>query len=173
MVGANTVLKDNPFLTNRVSGRQPERIIVDSAMRIPAGSNVFSDIKRSPVTIAVSRPSKKIVRYNGLARILVAGEKDGKVDLRRLFSALAKEGMTHIMVEGGGEIAASLIKERLADRFIFFIAPKIIGGKYAVTSVEGEGIAAVKDAYRLRYLSVRKFSEDLVIEAEAVQCLPE
>ena len=66
----------------------------------------------------------------------------------------------HLLVEGGGEIAASMIRERLVDEAYFFIAPKIIGGRSATTSVEGRGIRHLKDAVLLNNMEVKKIGSD-------------
>jgi len=69
-------------------------------------------------------------------------------------------------VEGGGELIASLVKENLVDRFLVFIAPKIIGGRDAKTAVEGSGIENIKDALKLKNMSMKRFKEDILIEAQ-------
>jgi diaminohydroxyphosphoribosylaminopyrimidine deaminase/5-amino-6-(5-phosphoribosylamino)uracil reductase len=88
------------------------------------------------------------------------------VDLKKLLKALAKRGITNILVEGGGELIASLVKENLVDRFLVFIAPKIIGGRDAKTAVEGSGIENIKDALKLKNMSMKRFKEDILIEAQ-------
>jgi diaminohydroxyphosphoribosylaminopyrimidine deaminase/5-amino-6-(5-phosphoribosylamino)uracil reductase len=79
-------------------------------------------------------------------------------------------GIMSVLVEGGGELIAGLLEEKLVDRFLFFIAPKIIGGRSALTSVEGRGIGRVRDALDLGRVSVRKFSKDVLIEARTLKC---
>ena len=74
--------------------------------------------------------------------------------------------MTHVLVEGGGELVAGLVEKRLVDAFLFFIAPKIIGGRDAKTSVEGDGIRRMSQAIRLNGMKIRKFRKDILIEAE-------
>lgn len=169
MVGVNTVIKDNPLLTNRISSdKQPVRIIVDAHLKTPLNSRIFSDIGKSPVYIATVKRDPRISRYEEKgAKVLIVKSKDMMVDLRDLLKTLGKMDIVRIMVEGGGELIASLIEEGLADHFLFFIAPKIIGGRSAKTSVEGRGIARVKDAAILRGVKVRRFKEDILIEAEA------
>ena len=84
----------------------------------------------------------------------------------KLLKALAKKGIMHVLVEGGGELIASIVEKNLADRLLIFVAPKIIGGREAITSVEGSGIAKIKDARRFKIKSVTRFEEDILIEAE-------
>ncbi|MCX5668361.1 MAG: bifunctional diaminohydroxyphosphoribosylaminopyrimidine deaminase/5-amino-6-(5-phosphoribosylamino)uracil reductase RibD [Candidatus Omnitrophica bacterium] len=150
MVGANTVRRDDPLLLSRLSrGKQPVRVIVSGRSAIPHQAKVFSDPHKAPVIV-----------------VKPAGGRGEKVDLKKLLKALAKMGITNILVEGGGELIAGLVKENLVDRFLIFIAPKIIGGRDAKTAVEGSGTALIKDALKLKNMSVRRFREDILIEAE-------
>ena len=182
MVGVNTVMEDDPLLLSRLpvcgrttarqtslpATRQPIRVIVDSRLRTPLKARIFTDIGKSPVVIAAAKetPKAELYRRRG-AQVLIARRKDGKVDLRKLLKALAKRGVVHILAEGGGGLAAGLIEEGLADRFLFFVAPKIIGGKAALTSVEGWGVAKVSGAVGLKNLKMRRSGEDILIEADA------
>ena len=148
MVGANTVIKDNPLLLSNLSGKkQPVRVIVCGDRQIPARLRIFSKLGLSPVILARS--------------------KNGKVDLRKLLRELAKMDIMHVLVEGGGELIASFVQDRLVDQFLFFIAPKIIGGRRAVTSVEGDGVSKVRQAHLLKNIKITKFKNDILIEGEA------
>jgi len=161
--------QDDPMLLPRTGGeKQPARVIVDSRLRTPLKSKIFSSADVSPVIIATtgSVSGRKAAAYvlKG-ATILFAKSKRGRIDLKDLLRKLGGMNLIDILVEGGGELIAGLIEERLADRFLFFIAPKIIGGESAVTSVEGSGISRVRDALNLGSLSVKRFSKDILIEA--------
>lgn len=158
MVGANTIIKDDPLLLSRgLPGKfnQPVRVIIGGSSRIPACAKIFSSQDRSPVISAAPEP---------------CGNK--KVDLLKLLKNLAKMDITHILVEGGGELIASLVEKDLVDRFLIFVAPKIIGGRDAKTSVEGIGVEYIKDALNFENVSVRRFKKDILIEAERQSCLP-
>lgn len=147
MVGANTVIKDNPLLISKTSRlKQPIRVVVCGKRRIPPSSRIFSRTEISPVILADSRK--------------------GRVNLKKLLRSLASLDVAHVLVEGGGELIASLVKEKLVDQFLFFIAPKIIGGKDAVCSVGGKGIAKIAQAADLKNIKLKKFKKDIMIEAE-------
>jgi len=138
MVGAGTVLRDDPLLLSVTSrGKQPVRIVVAGRTKIPPNSRIFSATDKSPVLI-----------------------------VRSLEEALAQDGITNILVEGGGGLIASLIKKDLVDRFLIFIAPKIIGGAFAKTAVEGDGVKKIKDALSFKITNIRKFKNDILVEAE-------
>lgn len=150
MVGANTVLKDDPELLSRIRGcrRQPVRIIVDGRRRIPSTSRIFSS-GRYPVILASS----------------ICG-RNRRPDLAALMKELAKRGITNIIVEGGGELIAGLIEKGMVDKLLIFIAPKIIGGRDAITAVEGAGCASIKAALNFNIVNVRHFKKDILVEAE-------
>lgn len=148
MVGANTVRRDDPLLLSGSRGKQPVRVIVSGRSGLPSGAKIFSDSHKAPVIV-----------------VKPAGRSGEKVDLSKLLTALAKRDITNILVEGGGELIAGLVEENLVDRFLVFIAPKIIGGRDAKTAVEGSGIEKIKDALKLKNMSVKRFKEDILIEA--------
>ncbi|MCX5665737.1 MAG: bifunctional diaminohydroxyphosphoribosylaminopyrimidine deaminase/5-amino-6-(5-phosphoribosylamino)uracil reductase RibD [Candidatus Omnitrophica bacterium] len=150
MVGANTVRRDDPLLLSRSSrDKQPVRVIVSGRSAIPSGAKIFSEKHKYPVIVV--RPDAR------------SGKR---VDLLKLLKALAKNSITNILVEGGGELIASLLEKKLVDRLLVFIAPKIIGGRDAKTAVEGIGIEKIKDAFSLKNISVKRFKEDILIQAE-------
>jgi diaminohydroxyphosphoribosylaminopyrimidine deaminase/5-amino-6-(5-phosphoribosylamino)uracil reductase len=172
MVGVNTVAADDPMLLARRSGtRQPARVIVDSMLRTPVGSRIFSTAGVSPVIVAAAKRAgragaAKYIRKG--ASVIFAKESGGRVDLRDLLKRLAGMGYINILAEGGGELAAGLIERDLVDRVLIFIAPKIIGGKGAITSVEGAGSRRIADAVDLHGLKVRRFSRDILLESDLV-----
>ncbi|MCX5679556.1 MAG: bifunctional diaminohydroxyphosphoribosylaminopyrimidine deaminase/5-amino-6-(5-phosphoribosylamino)uracil reductase RibD [Candidatus Omnitrophica bacterium] len=148
MVGANTVLKDDPSLLCKIPGsKQPMRVIAGGRASIPSSAKIFRSAEKSKVIVAVG--------------------PDGKVDLKDLLRNLGKMGLINILVEGGGELAASLVKGGLVDRYLFFVAPKIIGGRSAATSVEGEGVKLVKDAIGIKDMRAVMVGRDVLIEGYA------
>ena len=80
--------------------------------------------------------------------------------------SLAQEGISSLLVEGGGEIAASFLKGGWVDRACFFIAPIFIGGRQAPTSVEGDGVSRLAKAIRLTNTSVERIGPDILIQGE-------
>lgn len=167
MVGVNTVLVDNPRLDAWFSKRQPVKIIVDSQLSTPQHANIFSG--KSQVIIITLAPkagqeteNRKILQ--GRAKILDVKERSGQVNLRDAMKKLAALGITNILVEGGGTLVGSLFDEGLADKVLFFIAPKIIGGKEAIGSVMGRGVARIDSAIKIKSVKFRRFAEDFLIE---------
>jgi len=77
---------------------------------------------------------------------------------------LAQLGITNILVEGGGTLIGGLFDEGLVDKVLFFISPKIIGGKEAISSVMGGGIARIDKAVKLKEVKLKRIGEDFLIE---------
>ena len=169
MVGSNTIRRDNPLLTNRIGKKQPVRVVVDSTLKVSPAAKIFSTAHISPVIVATHKApiaARRVLEKKGV-EVLTVGSKDGKTDLREVLKIFAQRGMTQILVEGGGELVASLVQDRLADRFLFFISPKIIGGRAAKTSVEGSGIDRIKDAMIIKNIKIKRFSNDILLEGDA------
>ena len=92
--------------------------------------------------------------------------KNGRIDLRTLLRELAELEIAHLLVEGGGETAAGFIENHLVDRILFFIAPKIIGGRDAVTSVEGRGVDKIGKSLQLKDVEIEKIGRDILIKGD-------
>ncbi|MBU0534476.1 MAG: bifunctional diaminohydroxyphosphoribosylaminopyrimidine deaminase/5-amino-6-(5-phosphoribosylamino)uracil reductase RibD [Candidatus Omnitrophica bacterium] len=167
LIGIETLLKDNPQLnTHGLEIKEPKRIIIDSKGRIPLDCNLLKTKGGQIIITTTDKISKKKIRdlKEKGAEIIVISSKEGRVDLKKLMIELAKREITSILVEGGGTINASFIENALADKFVAFLSPMIIGGKNAISPVEGKGIEKIANAVRIRDLSIRKMGEDVVME---------
>ena len=138
MVGAGTACADDPaLLCRRRSRRGAFRVIVDSTGRLPLDARVLNDEHRHMTIIATTRrcPARRLAAYRNCgAAVWVLPAKGGRVSLRRLMTALGRQGLLHAVCEGGGELACSLIADRLVDEFLFFLAPRIMGGGKSIQS---------------------------------------
>jgi len=153
MVGIGTVLKDNPRLTVRLKdkkGNDPHRIIADSRGNIPLDSNV----------ITVQSDAKTIVATTSRMPLCASG----RVDLEKLMRILHQREIDAIILEGGGTLNYSMHFLGLVDKVIYFIAPKILGGKDAATSVDGKGFSSLSDGVELEKVSSRFIGNDLLVE---------
>lgn len=167
MVGVNTIIRDNPKLEVWFSRHQPYKIVVDSQLSTMQDANIFS--KEGSVIIATlpensgqETENRKILAQR--ARILEVKEKEGQVNLKDMMRKLAQWEITNILVEGGGTLIGSLFDEGLVDKVLFFISPKIIGGKEAISSVMGRGIARIDRIIKLKDVKLRHIGEDFLIE---------
>lgn len=179
MVGIGTVLADDPSLTvkgeecrahrkNRGVDEHPARIVVDSRARIPPEASILH--KGSGLRIvAVSEKAdpQKVALLKRSATVIVAGEQ--KVDLKALMDALGSMGIQRIMVEGGGELIAGLIRARLVDEIYTFIGNLIIGGRDAPTLADGEGFLAEDEFSRLTLIESRRIENGVLLHWKVEQ----
>ncbi len=172
MAGISTVLKDDPLLTVRyVRGGNPRRVVVDSLLRIPLDSKVLkledSD-KGVPVifTTGAASPAKiKKIISSGAVVITVPKVRGGAggVDIRKVLKELAKLGITSLFVEGGGRLAASLLKHKAVDRVFLYMSPIFLGSD-SIPSIGPLGIKALKASPRLKNMRVKRIGEDILVE---------
>jgi len=166
-VGLGTVLADDPELTVRGvrCPRQPCRVIVDGLAETPLDARVLKSAG-GPVFVAVTdraQPERIRELTQAGARILRV-EGGPLVEMQSLVRALAAQGITSVMLEGGGEVAASALGAGIVDKVLIFVAPKIIGGRGAKTPVEGAGVETIAEAMSVQGMSVRRIGSDIAIE---------
>lgn len=173
ITGIGTVLADNPSLNVRDCGdyelkvTDPARVIVDSNGRIPLDSNVLNLTSKSPTIVALteSAPKEKAKVLEDLGVIVIQTPiKDGHVDLIYLLDELGKRGYMSALLESGGNLNAAFLKENLVDKVVYFVAPKIAGGKDSLTSVEGVGVSQMSDAIQLENVKSTYVDPDIMIE---------
>lgn len=171
LVGVGTVTADDPRLTTRLekeTGRDPIRIILDSSLRIPETSRVLQPVSDSDTIIVCGSdtPHEKIdrlTRHKGV-RVMKAPLKQGKIDLYALMPLLGQAGITSLLVEGGARVMASALESRIADKIMFFYAPKILGGDDGVPVCRGPGPEKMADCVSVRDIEVHRFGEDVMLE---------
>lgn len=172
LVGAKTVIRDDPLLTTRMGYSHPglKRIILEGRTPIPLSSRILSGKGGGEVILAAANPAAsrlKKLAARGITPIRVPS-RTGRVDLKTLFRRLAEMGIMRLLAEGGGETAAGLLEAGLVDELHLFIAPIVIGGRNAVPAVGGKGAILVREACRLRDLRI----EDLGGDIHIFGCLP-
>lgn len=166
MTGINTVLADNPMLTCRTDGKKnPIRIILDSKMKIPTDCNIVKTAQEVPTILAVCEENEKAAQLeNSGIEILKVPEFNGGIDIQKLMVLLGDKGIDSILLEGGGTLAFSFFSAGVVDKVRMYISPKILGGAYAKTPVEGIGFDCPDNASRLDKITQRMSGEDIVIE---------
>ncbi|HNX82452.1 MAG TPA: bifunctional diaminohydroxyphosphoribosylaminopyrimidine deaminase/5-amino-6-(5-phosphoribosylamino)uracil reductase RibD [Candidatus Omnitrophota bacterium] len=167
MVGINTVLRDNPRLDSWFSKKHPIKIIVDSQLSTPQNAVLFEHGRPCIVVTIPTRPGQETENRAILAqkaKILEVKEKAGQVNLKDMMRKLAGLEITSILVEGGGTLIGSLFDEGLVDRVMFFVSPKIIGGKNAISSVMGAGAPRVDRAVGLKNVTMKRMGSDFLFE---------
>ncbi len=172
LVGSGTVIKDDPFLLDeKRKGYAVSRVVADTRLRTPFISNIINTARKAPVIIGVTglAPGEKIKKFSKIkgVRVLKVKSKNKRVSMKSLLSALARDGMVNILVEGGGELVGSLIDDGLVDEVMFFISPKIIGG--GCSSIKGKGAPNIAKALDLRELQIKRSGEDIFVRGRVVK----
>lgn len=165
LVGATTVVRDNPSLTAHGQGTDPVRVIIDPSLRVPLSSSVLD--AASPTVIihgpAVQPGRIKAFLRKGVRLIPVKPAAGGRMDFRDILHELNIIGISRILIEGGGETIAAALDAGVVDEVYFFVAPKIIGGRTAPGPVGGEGPDRVAEAVSVNDLTVRRIGGDLLL----------
>jgi len=162
MVGVGTVLKDDPSLRSSM-GKDPLRIILDSKLRSPLDSKVFDD---GNVLVVTSRHCERKRSEAFVERGIELLHSDHEwPDMKELMKALSSRGITSVFLEGGSEVNGSAVRSGIVDKFLFFIAPKVIGGHKAPGPVGGSGFDTVSGSMGLDIKLVERSGQDIVVEA--------
>ena len=153
VVGAGTVLKDNPRLTARVTSRGESHRPTSSCVlwwtptaEYQRNSRIFAESGK--VIWAVGHDTD-VESPGRTVEVVNLPTRDGRVDLRQLISFLGRRDVHNALFEGGGSIIGTLFDERLVDKVAAFVAPVIVGGRKAPTPVAGEGASDIGEALRL------------------------
>ena len=164
LVGKNTVKRDDPILTvHQVKGKNPIRIILDSRATISTKSRIIKTCSKIPTIIAVSKkaPNKNLENLRKFPlKIIVSG--NNIVNIKKLLKTLWKLKIRKILVEGGGTVNWEFVKQNLFDEIIVTITPFLVGGKDAVSIIEGKGFSQITKSRKL------KLEKILHLENEAI-----
>lgn len=186
MVGIGTVLKDNPLLTCRIpEGRNPVRVICDTNMRIPLDSQIVRTAGKVKTIIAVAASalnedkaseqssSKEELLKEAGCRVMPVPLKEGHIDLCILMEELGRLKIDSMLLEGGGTLSWSFVREGMVNKVQAYIAPKILGGRGAPSPVGGKGAGQPDKGLMLSAPIVTMLDGDILIEGEVCRCLQE
>jgi diaminohydroxyphosphoribosylaminopyrimidine deaminase / 5-amino-6-(5-phosphoribosylamino)uracil reductase len=168
LVGTGTVLRDDPQLTCRLPGlarRSPVRIALDRTLRIPMEAHIIATARETPTWI-VTLPDGDPVRREqrraaGVELIEAAADAAGQIDIAAALNALGDRGLTRLLVEGGGRLAAALLSAGLVDRLVWLNAPLVLGGD-AVPAVAALGLDRLAEAPRFERVHVQPLGDDVL-----------
>lgn len=184
MVGIGTVLADDPQLTARVKGgRDPIRIVLDGELRTPPTAKLLDVVASAPrrrpaalteiprviIVTGTHAPAEREAALiaRGADVWVVPDDSRGQLDVTALARMLGESGITSVLVEGGGEVHASMLEHQLADQLVLYVAPKIVGGP-AKSWVGGAGLAAIAHAHAFVFdAGVLQLGDDLRFTAVA------
>jgi diaminohydroxyphosphoribosylaminopyrimidine deaminase/5-amino-6-(5-phosphoribosylamino)uracil reductase len=161
LVGVNTVINDNPQLNCRLEGlnKNLAKIILDTNNRTPNNSQIIKKANKEQVIIFSSREGKV-----GKAEVIKTplNKNNNFVDLKFVLKNLSEKGFQQILVEGGGTVISSFIKENLVDELQIIYAPKILGGKAISFSQDVQVFDIPKNKFKL--VQQRNFGEDKLLK---------
>ncbi len=173
LVGINTVLRDNPYLTTRLKGnihngiktKDPMRVILDSELKIFLDANVLKDPNVVLITGSKAMKNKEMILKKKMLRkrgIKVFVTRDERIDIKRAIQILGKMCATSVLIEGGSRIFTSALNAELVDEIFFLVAPFVVGGKDSVDIFTPE-----LHQMKFKKTSVSKIGRDVLIRAVA------
>ncbi|MFY4729536.1 bifunctional diaminohydroxyphosphoribosylaminopyrimidine deaminase/5-amino-6-(5-phosphoribosylamino)uracil reductase RibD, partial [Nitrospira sp. BLG_2] len=176
LIGVGTVLTDDPSLTTRtgprldkLARRQPLRIIVDSRLRIPLKSQALS-LQDKAKTIIATTAAAPAARRSALQKkgieILTVPAIQGRVSFPALLNQLGRRGIMSLLVEGGSEVNAAMLKAKLVDHIRLYVAPLLLGGRDAKGVIGGESPARLAGAIKVQHVMTRSIGDDVVVEGD-------
>ena len=165
LIGKNTAVRDNPLLTVRyVKGKNPIRIILDSRGALSKSSKILQTSNTVKTIIVVSKKiTKKNLQKlkNYPVEILIIG--DDKINIKLLLKILGEKKIKTILLDGGGTTTWEFIKNNFVDEFLITLTPFILGGKKAISLVQGEGFTTISNSSKLRLNVFKRLDNDLVL----------
>jgi diaminohydroxyphosphoribosylaminopyrimidine deaminase/5-amino-6-(5-phosphoribosylamino)uracil reductase len=155
LVGIGTILSDDPQLTCRLPGmfeRSPVRVVLDEDLRVPLATSVVATVRETPTWVFASHRAstmaEEILQQKG-CKVFRVGEVDGRLDLNQILKALADQGITRCLVEGGPTVASSFVAANLVDEAILVRGEKAIGDT-GIGPLEGMPLEAMTGRLTLR-----------------------
>jgi diaminohydroxyphosphoribosylaminopyrimidine deaminase/5-amino-6-(5-phosphoribosylamino)uracil reductase len=169
MVGAGTVIADNPRLTCRIEGgRDPVRLIVDSRLRCDPKARIFRQRSAAPTIIVTTSRNRTAAeqRYGSRTEVIALPPAADGVRLPALMQELGRRGWCRVLLEGGAHLAGAALEAGIVDRAAFFVAPLILGG--GLSAIAGLTAPTMRAGLRLDQMTARPVGNDWLIEAAVV-----
>ncbi len=176
LVGVGTVRADNPSLTartgsylTRLAKKQPLRVVVDSRLRTPRAAKILRQVDGARTLIATTRAApaaRRLALQRQGVEVVVLPLVRGRVSLAAVMHELGKRGITSLLVEGGAEINAAMLKAKLVQRVRLYVAPALLGGIDAKGMIGGKSPGRLTAALKLKHVHTRSLGGDLVVEGD-------
>lgn len=169
IAGIGTVLHDNPQMTARPKGpREPVRIVLDRTAQLPLDSKLVQTAKETPVMLVTSsqiNSEKRIALEKAGVEIWSAkqGSHDTTADLNDLLKELGNRKMTNVFIEGGGHVLGTFLDAGLIDETHTFIAPKLVGGRQAISAFGGDGFERIPEIANIKVIETRSIDGDIYL----------
>jgi diaminohydroxyphosphoribosylaminopyrimidine deaminase/5-amino-6-(5-phosphoribosylamino)uracil reductase len=168
LVGINTVLADNPALTYRGPGARHKawrRIVLDSRARTPLSAKLVTDgsADQTVIVVTANADPERVAELRKRVLVVEAPAVNGRIDLRWLLEQLGGEGVTSLLVEGGGEVNGAFLEQGLAHRIAFYFAPRLLAGRDDRLAVLGAKPSSLTRALDLAHVEITRLGSDWLI----------
>jgi diaminohydroxyphosphoribosylaminopyrimidine deaminase/5-amino-6-(5-phosphoribosylamino)uracil reductase len=174
LVGAGTILSDNPLLTDR-SGRPRRRpllrVILDSRLRMPLESRLVKSVLKEPnndvlVFCSTADEERKLQLEQAGIRVekLPAAEPDGRPDIATILRRLGELEVTSVLIEGGAAVNWAALASNVVDKVFLYYAPKILAGTGSIPFAAGTGFRHMSQAAQVKHVHLHRFGEDFAVE---------
>jgi diaminohydroxyphosphoribosylaminopyrimidine deaminase/5-amino-6-(5-phosphoribosylamino)uracil reductase len=141
------------------------RVVVDRHLAVPPSARLIAEARQVPTWVLALSSADPVRRQallaSGVTVIEVDPDTEGGIDFKSAVTALGERGITRVLVEGGGQLAAALVRARLVDRLAWFHAPLLIGGD-GIPAIAGLGLEVMTEVPRFERLSTEKIGDDLL-----------
>lgn len=170
LVGVGTIFADDPLLTDRTGEprRRPLlRVILDSRLRLPLESRVVQTAEDDVIvlcSLAEEKKKKKLQKLGVRVDQIAVGVTDGRPDMAGIVSTLGEMGVTGVLIEGGAHVNWAALASGVVDKVFLYYAPKILAGEESIPFAYGPGFRSLRDAPRVKSLSMHRFGEDFAVE---------
>ncbi len=174
MVGAGTILLDNPLLTDR-SGRPRRRrllrVVLDSRLRLPLESRLVQSVaterKNDVLVFCASADEQKKAKLEELGvriEMIPTVELDGRPNLAAILRRLGQMEITSVMIEGGATVNWTALAANVVDKVFLYYAPKILAGSGSIPFAAGTGFLHMSQAAQVKHIQLHRFGEDFAVE---------
>jgi len=168
LIGTDTVIADNPELTCRLPGlaqHSPVRVVIDRQLRIPLDAHLFAEVRAVPTWVltlaSADKARQKALGDAGVVVITAEPDQAGRIGPDTALGLLGERGLTRLLVEGGGRLAASLLRAGLVDRLVWLHAPLLLGGD-GIPAVADLGLDRLAEAPAFERLTSETVGDDVL-----------
>ncbi|OSQ38074.1 5-amino-6-(5-phosphoribosylamino)uracil reductase [Thalassospira mesophila] len=173
VVGADTVIADNPDLRCRIAGREknsPVRVVLDRTAKISPQCALVATAGQTPTWLVVGeeylQTAQQVFEKTAI-KLLPARCADGHLNLHDVLHVLGHKGLTRVLVESGGRLAASLLKTGMVERLVHFQAPGIIGADGRAI-IDNLNLADLAGMYRFKRSGFASAGQDMMVTYEKI-----
>ncbi|MBD3413157.1 MAG: bifunctional diaminohydroxyphosphoribosylaminopyrimidine deaminase/5-amino-6-(5-phosphoribosylamino)uracil reductase RibD [Candidatus Aminicenantes bacterium] len=170
MVGINTILQDDPRLTVRHPswpGKKITRVIVDSKLRMPSTAKILSTLSKGGVIVFTLEQSisknRKVLQKKGVKIVSLPG-KGQRVDIKKVLEWLGNHKISSVLVEGGNLLQTHMLENKLIDKIMISISPKLVGGQGAHCFFQGAGVQTISQSLKIKEMNEFQIGNDIVVQ---------